>query len=64
MSKDELIGRLESRLAFVNEKIDFYKKDLGDRINHNHYMGYLEAADGTVGERQFLEKLITEIKGD
>ena len=50
--------QIESRLAYINKEIEARKADLGDPIHKHHYLGYLEAADGMFGERQFLEKLL------
>ena len=60
MSVEEIIEELERRLSKVKKEIEFRKNDLGDPVNHHHYMGYLEASDGMFGERQFLEKLLGE----
>lgn len=58
MSVDEIVEELERRLDKVKKEIDFRKNDLGDPVHYHHYKGYLEAADGMFGERQFLEKLL------
>lgn len=55
---DEMRQFIESRLIKVKKEIDFRKNGMGDPILHSHYSGYLEAADGMFGERQFLEKLL------
>lgn len=61
MSNEEIRRELESRLLKVKSEIDSCKADLGDPIKHHHYKGYLEAADGMFGERQFLESLLERI---
>lgn len=61
MSSEEIKRELESRLLKVNSEIESRKNDLGDPIHFHHYKGYLEAADGMFGERQFLETLISRI---
>ena len=61
MSNEEIKRTLEDRLLKVNSEIESRKKDLGDPIHFHHYKGYLEAADGMFGERQFLETLISRI---
>ena len=58
MNIDEIINELQARLEYVNKEIAYRKNDLGDPIHYHHYRGYLEAADGMFGERQFLEKLL------
>ena len=58
MNIDEIINELQARLEYVNKEITYRKNDLGDPIHYHHYRGYLEAADGMFGERQFLEKLL------
>ena len=61
MTNEEVKAKLAERLLYLQKEIDFRKRDLGDPIHYHHYRGYLEAADGMFGERQFLEKLIEEI---
>lgn len=61
MSNEEIKKELEGRLLKVNAEIESRKSDLGDPIHFHHYKGYLEAADGMFGERQFLEGLISKL---
>lgn len=61
MNNEEIRKELEGRLLKVKSEIDSRKKDLGDPIHFHHYKGYLEAADGMFGERQFLESLLGRI---
>lgn len=62
MTVEELKNELALRLNYVNSKIESAKADLGDPVLHHHHKGFLEAADGMFGERQFLEKLIEKCK--
>ena len=61
MSNEDIKTELEARLLKVNNEIDYHKRDLGDPVHHHHHKGFLEAADGMFGERQFLEQLIAKI---
>ena len=58
MNMDEIMNELQSRLEYIKKEIEYRKNDLGDPIHYHHYCGFLEAADGTFGERQFLEKIL------
>ena len=62
MTVEEMKTELMGRLNYVNEKIQRTKGDLGDPVMYHHNKGFLEAADGMFGERQFLEKLIERCK--
>lgn len=50
--------KITKRLEWLDKEIVYRKKQLGDPFHHHHYAGYLEAADGMLGERQFLMKLL------
>ena len=58
MNADEIMNELQNRLEYIKKEIAYRRNDLGDPIHYHHYQGYLEAADGTFGEKQFLEKLL------
>lgn len=58
MTIEEVKAELENRLLKINKEIEYHKKDLGDAYLYHHHKGYLEAADGMFGERQFLEGLL------
>lgn len=61
MNNEELKNELLARLGFLKNRIEATRADLGNPYLHHHYEGYLEAADGMFGERQFLEKLIAKL---
>ena len=62
MTIDEIRNELESRLLRVKSEIESRKNDLGNPVLFHHYKGYIEAADGMFGEREFLEGLIAKLK--
>lgn len=61
MTIEEIKAELESRLLKVNKDIEYHKGDLGSAYLYHHHMGFLEAADGMFGERQFLEGLLKKM---
>jgi len=61
MTIEEVKAELESRLLKVNKDIEYHKGDLGSACLYHHHMGFLEAADGMFGERQFLEGLLKKM---
>ena len=61
MTIEEVKAELESRLLKVNKDIEYHKGDLGSAYLYHHHMGFLEAADGMFGERQFLEGLLKKM---
>lgn len=64
---DELTRKiLRDRLKKIKQEIDYRKRHLKDEgILYHHYKGFLEAADGMFGERQFLEGILeVEKKGE
>ena len=61
MSTEEIKAELENRLLKINKEIEYHKGDLGSAYLYHHHMGFLEAADGMFGERQFLEGLISKL---
>lgn len=61
MTIEEIKSELENRLLKVNKEIDYHRGDLGSAYLYHHHMGFLEAADGMFGERQFLESLLEKM---
>lgn len=61
MTTKEIKLKLVERLLRVQKEIDDKKENLGDPVMYHHNRGYLEAADGMFGERQFLEKILEQI---
>lgn len=63
MTIEDIKEELENRLLKVNKAIEYHRGDLGSAYLYHHHMGFLEAADGMFGERQFLEGILEKITG-
>ena len=57
MTVKEIKDAVQHRIAFVKQIRDIGKLRIEEPYNKEHWVGYLAALDGEVGELQFLEKL-------
>lgn len=61
MSNKEIKEEIQKRIAFIDGLIEIGKIRVEEPYNKEHWTGYLAALNGTVGERQFLKRLLEKL---